>query len=247
MSSNTLSGKEPITWVFVCLMVMALVPRVSAQGFFENRSSFLITAGNTDVYRGLLRNERDATVYASAKAQFGGLSVGAGIHDAQFSGFQGSVVDETELTYYVSWSQHVNTNFAWQLKLQQYRFPGSSNVFFEYDYNELSLNLEFPAGLNLLMGSSDSNLSFAQGIAYSELAWRRAIPAGIEFSAGLGGVRTLSGERRGYAYWDIGVSRLFKSVAVDVRYHYSPFDENWLGRKPANGLWAVSLTKKWSH
>ncbi len=247
MSSDAHSGSEAIYRVCMLLIMFAWSPGVFAQGFLEDRASLYETIGSSDVYRGISRNERSVAIQVGAKIQFDHISFGASVHDAQFSSSQGKRSDETEVNYYLAYSQAVNEQLGWQLQFSTYTFPGSSNAFFEYDYNELSLTLELPAGLTWSFGASDTSLSFAEGITYSEMTWRRSLPEGFELSAGLGGVRSLSGERNGYAYWDIGVSRLVKSVAVDIRYHYSPYDENWFGRSPANGSWVLSLTKGWSY
>jgi len=229
------------------LIVLGWSSGIFAQSFPENNTTLYATIGSTDIYRGLLRNDRSVAIQAGANVQFDHLSVGVSVHDSQYTSPRGRKIDETEVDYYLAYSQTVSEQLRWQLQFKAYTFPGSSNRFIEYDYNELALSLELPAGLSWSLGASETNFSFARGIAYSELAWRRALPEGFEFSAGLGGVQSLSGERNGYAYWDIGVSRLIKTVAVDVRYHYSPYDENWFGRFPASGSWGLSLTKGWSY
>lgn len=234
--------------VFFCVLLVSIATATGAhaQGFLQDRVTLYATLGTADIYRGLQRADRDFAIQAGANIQLGRFSIGASIHDAQFSIPQDRTIDETELDFYLTYSREINDRISWQLQFKTYTFPGSSDAFFEYDYNEVALNFELPAGLSWSIGASDTSVSFANGIAHSELIWRRALSSGIEFSAGLGAVRELSSERDSYTYWDVGLSRLVHSVAVDLRYHYSPYESIWLGRSPAKGTWALNLTKGWS-
>lgn len=211
-----------------------------------DRTNGYLSVGTADIYRGLARHDRAIAFQGEIRYQVSDpFFVGVHLGQASYRAGQNGMSNDIEFDYYVGWTHQASEHAALQLRITRYTYPGSNDRFVEYDYNEVRFGLEWQDHWSLAMALSDTGLDFTGGDIYAQILWRTMVPFGLEVSAALGGGRSLSEREERYAYWDVGVSRGIGPVMTDVRYHYSPQTSRFEGRKPANGVWAISLTMGW--
>ena len=169
------------------------------------------------VYRGVTYSD------SHGAAQLGGeFSLNSGL----YFGAWGSTIDigrgagrqrDLEVDYYVGYGHDISNKLSVGANLVSYNFPGAEGPF-DYDYIEYSLAgnyndrvwLEYSYSPDLFhSGLSTQNIAL-----YTE--WQMAGQLTLGAGAGFYDVSKLAGSD--YSYWQLGVTRSFGIVDIDLRY-----------------------------
>lgn len=129
--------------------------------------------------------------------------------------------------------------WAANFSVTRYRYPEIER---DYDYTQAAAGISFRERYFLTVSQSSDYLEIYGrkkqiriGVA---LPWIR----NIEFGVNAGRLR-YDGRRAGsYSHWDIGLSRPFGRLALDVRFHDSTLDRANLAGNLTKNQWVVSMT-----
>jgi uncharacterized protein (TIGR02001 family) len=170
------------------------------------------------VYRGLTYSD------GHVAAQLGGdVTLASGL----YAGVWASTIDiavspsrqrDRQVNYYVGYGYDLDSNWTLGGSIVAFTFPGATGSF-EYDYEEFSLSANYRDRAWLEYSYSpdyyDSGRSTHNIDLFAEwpLAWQLMLGAGI----GHYDVSDFAGE--GYSYWQLGLTRPFGRIDIDLRYH----------------------------
>ncbi len=169
------------------------------------------------VFRGVSYSDSHSAV------QLGGdVSFDSGI----YLGAWGSTIDigselggqrDFELDYYLGYTLDVSNRWSVGANIVSYNFPGAEGLF-DYDYFEYSLAINFSDRVWFEYSYSPdiyhSHYSTQNFELYTEWQLGGALILGA--GAGFYDVSNLSGYD--YSYWQLGVTRPFGAIDVDLRY-----------------------------
>lgn len=170
------------------------------------------------VYRGVTRSDGHSAI------QLGGdVSFDAGF----YAGIWGSTVDignnltrqrDTEINYYVGYSHQISGRWTIAGTVVSYQFPGAFGAL-DYDHEEYSVSLNFNDQWWFEYAQAPDYYNAGVRAHNYELFAEWPLPHQISLSAGIGhfDVGEFSGES--YSFWQLGVSRPFGPLDIDLRYH----------------------------
>ena len=177
-----------------------------------------LTAGTDYVFRGVSQSDQDPSVQA-------GLDY---VHeDGFFAGLFAAAIDypttsfrpdpgEIELNAYAGFGRPAGNDFAWDVALIHYAYPGSEAD--DDDYQELGFNLHYRDRARLgLTFSDDARLGGSSGWT-AEIELRQPLAGKFQLSGTLGHYAFARDDWRDYEYWDVGVSAVAGPVTFDLRW-----------------------------
>lgn len=195
-----------------CVLTVAVGPAPEAA---EVTGYALVT---TDyVFRGVTYSDGHGAVQ-------GGVDVA--LDSGLYGGLWASTVDirggstrrDTEVNYYVGYNRDVNTDWTVGINFVAYTFPGADGPI-DYDYSEISAMANFRDRAWVEYSYSSDLFHSSQSTHNLELYAEWPLPRSLLLGAGVGyyDVADLTGTS--YSYWQIGVTRPFNRVSVDLRLH----------------------------
>lgn len=225
--------------------IVVLIALLTGQASAQEGNRFALhgfaSVGSAATYRGVLRGEPGLHWQGGLEVLWRGRFF-ASLHTAEgeYTTFDGVRSRGHTVDYAAGWRGRAGEAIGLDLRLRHGTFPALAATL-DYDFTELAATLSWRERWALLVAYYDDGPAFTGRGAAAEALWR--VPwLGNELSAALGGGRYFYPVVQSYAYWDLGVSRGVGPLAFDLRYHYSPRKRLWVGRRPANGLWIVSVT-----
>ena len=120
---------------------------------------------------------------------------------------------DLELNYYAGLRMDLATSWSLAATAIAYRYPGPDTVI-DYDYEELSLALNYDDRVWLEYANSPGYET--QNV---ELYAEAPLPWALTGGAGVGWYDVSAISNRDYVYWQAGLTRHFKIVDLDLRYH----------------------------
>ena len=170
------------------------------------------------VFRGVTYSDGGAAAQLGGDVAFdNGVYFGAWASTVDIE--NGSIAQrDLEVDYYLGYGHAINEAWTFGVNAVAYTFPGAEGII-DYDYAEYSLSLNYDD--RVWMEYSYSSDIFDTGSDTHNVAifaeWR--LPRQLGAGAGIGyyDVSELSGD--GYTYWELGVTRPFGRLEVDLRYH----------------------------
>lgn len=109
--------------------------------------------------------------------------------------------------------------WSWNVGLGHYLYPGTA---VNYDYNEVSATFGFRDRLFYTAAYSDSYYGVWRASLNQEVSFAYPLRGNIEIGGGIGKF-SISNNVLDVTYWNAGVSKLIRRVAVDVRYYSSDY------------------------
>jgi uncharacterized protein (TIGR02001 family) len=170
------------------------------------------------VYRGVSHSDEHGA------AQVG---VDLVLESGLYFGVWGSTIDigggttrqrDREINYYLGYSYDISRRWTIGVNAVAYAFPGAMGQI-DYDYEEYSVSVNYDDRLWLEYGQSPDLYHTGAETEFASLytSW----PLGRHFVLGGGvgvyDVSELVGDD--YSYWELGVTRAFGKVALDIRFH----------------------------
>ncbi len=120
---------------------------------------------------------------------------------------------DLEVNYYAGYRMDLGDTWSLAATGIAYTYPGGNNVI-DYNYEELSLALNYDDRVWLEYANSpDYETQNVELYAESPLPWAMTVGAGV----GWHDVSAIS--NLDYVYWQAGLTRHFRIVDVDLRYH----------------------------
>jgi len=169
------------------------------------------------VFRGVTYSDSHGAVQLGADVSFdSGLYFGAWGSTVDISNGPGRTRD-LEFDYYVGYAQDISNRWSVGANFVSYNFPGAEGQF-DYDYFEYSLISNYNDRVWFEYSYSPdlyhSGFSTQNYELYSE--WPIASDLTLGTGVGLYDVSNLAGYD--YSYWQLGVTRSFGIVDLDLRY-----------------------------
>ncbi len=170
------------------------------------------------VFRGVTYSDGDPAARLGADLAFdSGLYLGVWASTIDID--SGAIARrDHEVDYYVGYARTVGERWTLGANAVAYTFPGAEGVV-DYDYAEYSLSANYDDRTWLEYSYSPD--IFNTGLETHNIAlfaeWQ--LTAQINAGAGVGyyDVSELSGD--GYTYWELGITRPFRRIELDLRYH----------------------------
>jgi uncharacterized protein (TIGR02001 family) len=122
-------------------------------------------------------------------------------------------------------------DWSWTITLGRYLYPDTA---IPYDYDEISGTVGFHDRVFYTASYSDAYYGREHSALNQELSFALPLRGDVEVGATAGHFE-LSGTKAHYSHWNVGVSKLVRSVVVDLRYYDSGYESiGWLGDPDAN-------------
>lgn len=223
-----------ITVVLAAAFASCAAERVQAQAQTPNWHSY-VTAASGYWRRGLEQND-DLTVQ---------IGLDYGHYSGWFAGVQAANVDyevergradrrDIELDLYAGFHARAR-RWSWTASVARYVYPGAPGY---YDYNEVGAGVGFRERLFY-------NATYSRALGFGAInhelsvAWPVAHGIEIEATAGRFDFERLPAD---FTHWNVGASKIWGRVVVDVRYHDNDYGRTTsLGDAADNG-YVLSVT-----
>jgi uncharacterized protein (TIGR02001 family) len=125
------------------------------------------------------------------------------------------------------------SDWSWTVTLGRYLYPDTA---VSYDYNELSGTVGFRDRVFYTASYGDDFYGLPRSALNQELSLALPLRGDVEIGAVVGRF-AMSGTDVDFSHWNVGVSKLVRRVAVDLRYYDSGYDRTgWLGDPDSNHL-----------
>ncbi len=112
--------------------------------------------------------------------------------------------------------------WSWNVGVGHYLYPGTA---VNYDYNELSATFGFRDRVFYTAAYSDAYYGLWRASLNQEVSFTYPLRGNLEIGGGVGKFR-IKGNVLDLTYWNVGVSKLVRRVALDLRYYDSSY--RWL-------------------
>ena len=170
------------------------------------------------VFRGVSYSDGHASVQAGADVALdSGLYFGAWGSSVDISGGQ-TRQRNLQMNYYLGYDHELGGNWGIGANVVFYTFPGTEGEI-DYDFLEYSIVANFDDRIWLEYSHSPDLFHTGSDTHNLDLYAEWSLPAHLMLGGGAGyyDVSQLSGS--GYTYWQVGVTRTFGRVDIDLRYH----------------------------
>lgn len=191
------------------------------------------------VFRGVSYSDSHPTVQA-------GIDVS--LANGLYAGVWGSAIDvsigptrrDLEMNYYLGWDHDLSAEWTVGGNVVAYTYPGTTGPI-DYDYLEYSAVANFRDRAWLEYSYSPDLFHTSRHTHNFEVYGEWPLAAKLLLGLGVGyyDVAPLSGA--GYAYWQVGVTRPFGRLSIDLRYHGTDRDVAFVS-SPARAEDRVALS-----
>ena len=182
---------------------------------------------------------QDVTVYAAITSDYvhrgisnsdehGAIQLGLDVSadNGLFGGIWASTTDITtgnrnrprEVDYYLGYVHFFDDDWSTTVSINRYSYPGAdTNI--DYDYTEWAVIVGYQDDLWFEIDYTDSLFGHNEPAFNFEALARWPLPAELSLTAGVGYFDVSEIADNGYWYWQIGTSRSFNWLTIDLRYH----------------------------
>jgi uncharacterized protein (TIGR02001 family) len=170
------------------------------------------------VFRGVSYSDSHAAAQLGGDVAFdSGFYFGAWASTVDLTSGIGNQRD-LQVDYYVGYGFDLSNRWSLGANVVSYNFPGAEGQF-DYDYFEYSLSTNYDDRVWFEYSYSPDIFHTGYSTRNYELFSEWQTGAELTIGAGVGyyDVSNLSGSS--YSYWQLGVTRSFRIVDVDLRYH----------------------------
>ncbi|HEY7671761.1 MAG TPA: TorF family putative porin [Gammaproteobacteria bacterium] len=224
--------------VFVATTIVA--SGVSAQDRAPGLTAY-VTVANDYRQRGL--SQLDSGVSWQIGVDYEHMS---GFFIGGFAANVGYAVEETwpeqrdyVVDYYAGygWGRR---DWRFNVALGRYAYP---DVSFDYDYNELTFSTTFKKRFSYTAGYTDRLYDRPYSAWYHELGFAQPLRFDLELSAALGQFSAdIPGYEVDYTHWNVGLSKVIRHVALDLRFFAATEDAASILGDPASDAWVFSVS-----
>jgi uncharacterized protein (TIGR02001 family) len=209
-------GTMSANWSFPRAVALGAALLASAPGAAEITGYGVLT---TDyVFRGVTYSDSHAAAQAGVDlALDSGLYLGAWVSSVDIGG--GSTRQrDLQANFYVGYSHELPRDWSVGANAVLYTFPGTEGDV-DYDFVEYSLVANYDDRFWIEYSHSPDLFHTGRDTHNFELYAEWPLPAHLMLGGGAGyyDVSELTGS--GYTYWQLGVTRTFGRIDIDLRYH----------------------------
>jgi uncharacterized protein (TIGR02001 family) len=137
--------------------------------------------------------------------------------------------------------------FAWgrrdwrfNVAVGRYAYPDAPS---DYDYNELTFSTTFRNRFSYAAGYTDRLYSRPYSAWYHELGFAQPLRFDLELSAALGEFHAnIPVYAVDYTHWNVGLSKVIRRVALDLRFFEATEDAASILGNPADDAWVLSVS-----
>jgi uncharacterized protein (TIGR02001 family) len=207
--------------LLIAAAVLAAAGGAAAQDVAPSVNGY-VTLANGYWSRGLSQNEgaslRLGVDYQHPSGLFAGGWAANVDYDVEYSYSKPrEIVADLYVGYHGS-----STDWSWTAALGRYLYPETA---IPYDYDEISATVGFRDRVFYTAAYSDAFYGASGSSLSQELSFALPLRGDIELGATLGRF-AISGSQVDYTHWNVGVSKVVRSVVLDLRYYESGYD--WL-------------------
>ena len=170
------------------------------------------------VKRGVSQSDSHAAVQLGGEVAFdSGVYLGAWGSTVDVDNGPGRHRDK-EVNFYAGYGKDVSSMLRLSAYVVSYNYPGQTGVI-DYDYIEYTVSGNYDDRLWLEYSYSPD--LYNSGYSTSNIEAVAEFPLGDELrmSAGVGHYDTSNLTGEVYTYWQLGITRAFRRVDLDLRYH----------------------------
>jgi uncharacterized protein (TIGR02001 family) len=219
-----------IHWSCLAVLVLAAAGTAAAQGPVPDLNGY-VTLASGYWKHGLSQNDGLSAQIGIDYQHHSGFFVGAWAANVEFEReYSTEQPRDVEANAYVGYHRR-NPEWSWTLGLGRYAYPGAAT---QYAYDELSATVGFRDRVFYTASYSDEYGATARSSLNQELSVAFPLRGNVEIGAALG---HFSVERGGpdITHWNVGVSKLVRRVAVDLRYYDGDYERtSYYGDPNAN-------------
>lgn len=202
----------------ILLILLAFVAATSIVSAKAAEITGYVNLTTDYVYRGVTRSDSHGAIQLGADLSFeSGFYVGAWASTIDIGDGITSQRDR-EINYYVGYTYELSDQWTVGGSVVAYTFPGSvGNP--NYDYEEYSLSFNYDDQWWFEYAQAPDYYGTGTRTHSYELFAEWPLPSLVSLSAGVGhyDVSEFSGDS--YSHWQLGVSRPFGEIGVDLRYY----------------------------
>lgn len=130
-------------------------------------------------------------------------------------------------------------DWRFNVALGRYAYPDAS---VDYDYNEITFSTTFRKRFSYAAGYTDRFYSRPYTAWYHELGFAQPLRFDLELSVAVGYFNAEIPAYENYTHWNVGLSRVVRRVAFDLRFFETSADTvSFLG-DPAGDAWVLSVS-----
>jgi len=232
-----------LAWRLVVSLVAAVTvaPGALAQNRAEGVAAY-ITLANDYRLRGLSQLDSGASWQVGVDYEHAsGFFVGGFAANVEYS-IEATRPEQRDhvVDYYAgyAWGKR---DWRFNVALGRYVFPDFS---LDYDYNELTFSTTFRNRFSYTAGYTDRLYSRPYSSWYHELGFAQPLRFDLELGVALGQVSVdVPGyPDQDYTHWNVGLSRVMRRVALDLRFFEATYEwPSFLG-DPAGDSWVLSAS-----
>jgi uncharacterized protein (TIGR02001 family) len=218
--------------------MLATSATVAAQDTVPNLSGY-VTLANGYWKHGLSQNDGLSLQLGVDYQHQSGFFVGAWAANVEFVRDE-VVVEEprdVEANAYIGYHRR-NPTWSWTLGLGRYGYPGAER---QHAYEELSATVGFRDRVYYTASYSDAYFGTTRSSSNQELSFVFPLRGDLELGAALGRFTVARGDPE-VTYWNLGVSKLLRRVAVDLRYYDGDYDRISYYGDPAANHYVLSVS-----
>ena len=216
----------------VCFAVaaFAVAGAAAAQDAVPNLNGY-VTLGNGYWKHGLSQNDGLSAQLGIDYQHHSGFFVGAWATNVEFArDYSAEQPRDLETNAYVGYHRR-NPSWSWTLGLGRYDYPGTA---LDYAYDELNATVGFRERVFYTASYSDEYYGTPRSSLNQELSFSFPLRGNVELGAAVGQFTVEQGGPD-ITHWNVGVSKLVRRVAVDLRYYNGDYERaNYYGDPDAN-------------
>lgn len=231
---------KPRRYLLTLLFVAALytVPAAAQLAPAALRGYFTATTDYVD--RGLSQSDSHGSLQLGIDYQHtSGFFVGAWASTLDYA--VGSVAGrgrDRGIDYYAGYGRR-RGDWSWAAAMTRYTYPGAT---YDYDYSELAGSFSYRRRYSYSVAVSEDFLSYDRRAIDHEAGLNWPLPWNVELSAAAGKFRAVGSRSSSYTYWNVGASKIFRRIVVDLRHYDTGSAGPIYPGSPADHEWVLSVS-----
>jgi uncharacterized protein (TIGR02001 family) len=223
------TGKRVAT-CWLALVAAGVTPLAAAQTRSPSLSGY-VTVASGYWKHGLAQTDGTSTQLGIDYQHHTGFFAGGWAANVDFAReYSYEQARDVEANAYVGYHRR-RDDWSFTLALGLYAYPGTA---IDYDYDELSATFGYRDRVFYTAASSGDYYALGGRSLDQQVSAAFPLRANLEITGGVGRF-SVSGAQNDGTYWNVGVSKLFGPVALDLRYYDSTYSAvSYFGDPTAN-------------
>jgi uncharacterized protein (TIGR02001 family) len=165
-----------------------------------------------------------------------GLFAYARAMNVDYPGDYGYRPRDVEASVYVGYHDR-RASWSWTVSVGRYLYPDTGSI---YDYDERSASVGFRDRVFYTVSYDDEYYGSSRSALNQDVAVLYPLRGDVEIGGSIGNFDVEGGAK--ITHWNFGVSKLFRRLAVDLRYYDGNYDRPGYLGDPDDNHYVVSLS-----